>query len=64
MSCEKHRCFRTNEFRQYTKGWPDTITVVQRLWICRECGLEVWVDLPTVPYGGIVPENCVFIKPV
>ena len=64
MSCEKHRCFRTNELRQYLKGWSDTRMIVQRLWLCRECGLEVWVDLPKVADKGTVPDNCVFVTPV
>ncbi len=38
--------------------------IVQLLWICRECGLEVWVDLPKVVDRGDVPDNCVFVKPV
>jgi len=64
MSCEEHRCFRTNELRQYLEGWSDTRMIVQRLWICRECGLKVWVDLPKVVDRGAVPDNCVFVTPV
>jgi hypothetical protein len=63
--CEYHIMNPTGALRQVViKNEDDSIKLlsIQKLWVCRNCGLKVWKDLPVVRAEDVspVPENCGF----